>query len=466
MKRTALSEGWRFSLAPEEVGHHRPQLQPVGWMPAQVPGGVHLDLVENGVIAHPFSRRYEIGAQWVDEAAWIYETAFEWAPSGDLARRVLVFEGLDTIASIKLNDVELGRVDNMHVPSEFDVTEALVAGRNVLQIRFESAVRTGGARRRKWFDDQGKPQDFVHFDERAFVRKPGYMSGWDWGPRLVGAGIFRDVFLLEYANRITDLEVRIEPGDDGIYMVAVRAATEFPEDVTLSIELGAGASLMANGEGSGTAEWFVKGGLWWPRGMGSQTLHKVIASLPSGDRVEKQIGLRTIRLVREPDAHGESFEFQVNGRPFWARGANWIPNDSFPGQIRDKEIRDQVERFAALNMNMLRVWGGGFYESEEFYDACDAQGVLVWQDFSYACMYYPDDLRWQEVARKEASFQVRRLRHRASLALWCGNNENLVMWQSKWGGVGQQPDRYYGSNIYDIVLPKVVSELDPAVYTL
>jgi len=195
--------------------------------------------------------------------------------------------------------------------------------------------------------------------------------------------------------------------------------------------------------------------------MGEPHLYAASARLDTGHEVRKRIGLRTIELRRERDRFGESFEFVVNGQRLWARGANWIPNDSFPSRVTEADYRAQVETCRDLGMNMLRVWGGGLYEAEAFYDACDAAGMLVWQDFPYACSYYPDDEPALAAARAEAEFHVRRLRDRASLALWCGNNENGMMWEGKWGGAGNSPPRFYGEAIYESVLPAVLAELDP-----
>ncbi|MBX7133775.1 MAG: hypothetical protein K1X67_13965 [Fimbriimonadaceae bacterium] len=461
MHQTLLNNGWRLRKANADPNYHRPQLSPVGWIPATVPGNVHLDLVAAGIIPDPFARRYEVGAQWIDEADWTYECEFSWEPRGSSDRRVLRFEGLDTICRLFLNDYLIGESDNMFAPLDLDVTETLVRGTNTLRVEFSSAVRVSKDRRTAWFASHGLPQNFVMFDERAFVRKAGYMSGWDWGPRLVGAGIWKEVRLLEFTNRIEDVELIVEPQEDGRFRVRCTVETTVPEPVKFDFGLGSSETTVLGTEISDQhAEWLLEGGLWWPRGMGEQVLHTLEIRLESGDVQRRKFGLRTVEFKREADSVGESFEFFVNGKPVWARGANWIPNDSFPGRIRDGEIHDQIARFVELNMNMLRVWGGGLYESEAFYDACDELGVLVWQDFPYACMYYPDDKPWQEVARAEAEHHIKRLRHRASLALWCGNNENLVMFQTRWGGPGIIPDTYYGQNIYDRVLPDAVQRLD------
>jgi beta-mannosidase len=213
--------------------------------------------------------------------------------------------------------------------------------------------------------------------------------------------------------------------------------------------------------------------LWWPAGLGAQHLYTVESVLvPPGSRPEprasgaldrraQRIGLRTLRLVRAEDRFGQSFELEVNSRRIWAVGANWIPDSSFPSAVTRERVFAQLERARDMNMNMLRVWGGGLYESDDFYDAADVLGILVWQDFPYACSYYPDGESAQAIARHEAASAVRRLRNRASLALWCGNNENLTMFESKWGEPGKHPPRCYGERIYEQVLPALLAELDP-----
>lgn len=454
MRVTPLHSDWTFRQWGGEPGYPRPQLKEREWLPATVPGCVHRDLIANGVIAHPFARRYEIGALWVDESDWVYQCRFD-LPGGEvLGRKVLKFHGLDTVCEIWLNGNKVGESDSFFLPLEIDVTETIQEADNLLEVRLFSPIRVGMERREAFFDALNLPQTYGMFDERAFVRKPGYMSGWDWGPRLLGAGIWRSVELLEFSNRLVSLDVWTLPEGDGRFRVRAKAEKEGEGDVRYLIE-GPGQI-----ETVGDGEWLVRGELWWPRGMGKQPLYTVRAGLEGGESLEKKVGLRTIRLIRQADEIGESFEFEVNGKPFWARGANWIPNDSFPSAISAEEYGEQIRRFSELNMNMLRVWGGGLYEAEAFYDACDEEGILVWQDFPFGCMYYPDDEHWQNVVSREAEHHVQRLRHRACLALWCGNNENHVMHQTRWAG-DKSPDRYFGEHLYEKALPAVVKEIHP-----
>lgn len=311
----------------------------------------------------------------------------------------------------------------------------------------------GIARRREFFEREGLGWDTTFFDERAFLRKAQYMSGWDWGPRLVSCGLWRPVRLVECDARLVDLEIATEPIGGGKFRLRASPVLEGvdPEDVRLRFD---------GGEFLGAIDLEVRPRLWNPRGLGEPHLYPIGAVLGE-QRIDKRIGFRTIRLVQERDAWGESFAFEVNGERVFARGANWIPNDCFPSQTSDESVAAAIGTLAALNADMVRVWGGGIYESEAFYDACDAEGVMVWQDFPFACSYYPDDEGFADLVRREAEVQVRRLRHRASLALWCGNNECHTMAEQRWGGDDVSPPRFYGRRLYEEVLAAVVSALDP-----
>jgi beta-mannosidase len=449
MRKTLLSDHWQFRSQDVTPGYHRPNVQEVPWLPAQVPGSVHLDLHRNGIIAEPFARQYEWGSRWVDEREWTYRTTFDWKADPALPQRVLRFNGLDTVCTIFLNGTEIARHDSFFVPLEVDVTALLESGSNELCVVFASAEKVGMARRAEYLTAHGMPLNTNWFDERAFVRKAGYMFAWDWGPRFVSCGFWQPVELLEFASRIRELTWHQEPSKDGFH---VWPETIIDGDATLNTSFA--------GLKSADHHYEVNLAKWWPNGEGDPVLHLAHAEVP-GQTWDKQIGLRTIKLIQEPDSIGRSFEFEVNGRRIYSRGANWIPNDSFPGRVTRQDYFDQALRAKQLEMNMLRVWGGGYYEQDAFFDACDVNGLLVWQDFPYACSYYPDDSAEQAVAEAEARANVRRLRDHASLAIWCGNNENLTMWEGKWGGPGVLPDRYYGENIYNTVLPKVVAEENP-----
>jgi beta-mannosidase len=452
LRETLLHDGWIFRQTTPGPGYWRPNEPELPWRPASVPGCVHDDLIRAGVIADPFLRQHEAGCQWVDEEDWTYRTEFEWSGSPDLPVRCLRFDGLDTVCEIWLNGEKIATHDNMFLPLEVEVTDRLLEGKNELEVRFLSAVRTGDERRRSFFEREAISQDTAFFDERAFVRKAPYMSGWDWGPRLVSCGIWRPVRLLEFAARILSFEVFAEPLEAGRWRVWSEAAVDGAESFYTRFD---GRQF----EG-GFDVVLEEPRLWWPNGEGEPNLYEAEAWI-EGHRMTRKVGLRTVRLLREEDSRGESFEFEVNGRRIFARGANWIPNDSFPSRITGGDYRSQIELAKSLGMNMLRVWGGGLYEDDAFYDACDELGILVWQDFPFACSYYPDDPEFQSAVRVEALFHVERLRSRPSLAIWCGNNECDMIWEGKWGGEERTPGRYFGDDVFGDTLAGVCRDLDP-----
>ena len=438
------------------------------WLPATVPGHVHTDLVRHGVISDPFEGMAELGCQWVDEEDFVYRTAFEFKRDANLPARILRFEGLDTVARVSLNGELVAEHDDMFVPLEIDVSERLRDGKNELEVALASATRVGRERRARYFASENLPSNLLRFEERAFVRKAQYMFGWDWGPRLASAGIWRPVALVEHAGRLRDVAVREEHRADGSVALAFASTFDGTGEVLHFVEG------FEKGARDGETLVIEKPKLWWPAGHGAQArvlVTSILAprALPTRaemegsalDRRRMQLGLRTVRLVREKDALGESFEIEVNGKRIYCLGANWIPDHSFPSTITRARLREQLGRARDMNMNMLRVWGGGLYETPDFYEACDELGLLVWQDFPYACNYYPEDEASLALARREAEENVRRLRHHPSLTLWCGNNENLTMFEEGWEDRARHPKRYYGERIYEGVLPEVLAELDP-----
>jgi beta-mannosidase len=473
LRTTPLHDRWQLAarrwLSPGKLG-----TSPIEWLPATVPGHVHLDLARHRVIPDPFRGLHELGVQWVDEEDWIYRTTFELTPDPALPRRLLRFEGLDTVAAVFLDGAEVARHDDMFVPLEVDLGDRLLPGVHELRVELCSAVRVGRERRARYFAAEGLDPATLRFDEQAFVRKAQYMFGWDWGPRLVSAGLWQPVVLIEHAGRLIDVRARQRhlPGGDVELTVT---STHDPaggagDDLTALHFLEGREAPLRDGE----PVVLRQPERWSPAGLGPQRLHRLETFLvPAGvgdrtgaeaaarDRRTTRLGLREVRLVQAPDAAGSSFELEVNGQPVWCVGANWIPDHSFPSAVTPRSVRAQLLRARAMNMNMLRVWGGGLYESEAFYDACDELGILVWQDFPYACSHYPDDAAALEAARAEAVSAVRRLRAHPSLALWCGNNENQVMFQDRWGGADRHPPRLHGQAIYDRVLPEVLAAEDP-----
>jgi beta-mannosidase len=463
--RTYLSDGWEFIESQYDhptanLGYSNPE-----WMSATVPGHIHLDLMEHGILPNPHERMYEVSAQWVDQTDWSYRCRFIWTADADLPNRVLKFEGLDTVCTILLNGEKIGENDNMFVPVEIDVTKTLREGENELRIDFKSAIKVGEARMAEFFKAEGLPERVERFEERTFVRKIQCMYGWDWGPRLVSAGIWKPVQLVEFNARITHLSSTQEWKEDGSVLLRAHAETEGEGKLTFSLAIGDEEFESEDGQFH-----VINPPLWWPTGCGDQELFELTAELYTNtdqlpvDTHTVRGGFRQIKLLREKDEIGESFEFEVNGKKVYCKGFNWIPDYSFPSAISRSRYEERLIQALDLGSNMLRVWGGGMYESEDFYDICDELGIMVWQDFPQACAYYPDTQEWQDKIRPEAEYHVKRLRGRASLALWCGNNENLQLWHQKWQWKGHEhPPRFYGENLYDKLFPSIVASLSPEV---
>jgi beta-mannosidase len=417
------------------------------WLPGRVPGGVHLDLLAAGRISNPFVGDEEIRVAWVAEREWEYRREFVVDEEMAGQERIdLVFDGLDTLAEVSLNGRLLGSADNMFRTWRWDVSDRLKVGLNELSVAFRSAVH------------RGEELDAIrHLDTVAnqltgapHLRKPPAHFGWDWGPKLPNIGFWRGVRLEGWCvAHLADVRLTqaIEGGVARI-SAAVRidrvSGDEPPAlEVRLRVvhpdrQVTAVRSLVpGDGSEAGISVEIAQPELWWPNGLGGQPLYAVEIELVANelalDARSLRVGLRTIELRREADQWGESFTFVVNGVPIFAKGSNWIPADSFPGRITTAHLDSLLGAAAAANHNMIRVWGGGYYEVEAFYDACDRLGLLVWQDFMFACSVYPlGDEEFLASVRAEATEQIKRLRHRACLALWCGNNEMERGW-TNWG---------------------------------
>ena len=416
------------------------------WLPGAVPGGVHTDLMAVGRIADPFVGDEELRVKWVAERDWEYRRNFE-AEAGLAAeeRVALVFDGLDTLAEIRLNGELLGGADNMFRTWRWDVTGRLRPGANELSVVFRSAVRRGAEL------DAARHLDSVsnQLPGAPYLRKAPCHFGWDWGPKLPNIGFWQGVRLESWSVARVD-HVRLSQSIDG-ERARIRAEVAVERAASKAVEFEAVLRVEHPDGRVDLARSFVPADrsivdlsievaepeLWWPNGLGAQPLYRVEVELVAGGRTldarTLQIGLRTLALRREPDGWGESFTFVVNGVPVFAKGSNWIPADSFPARVTPGQLEALLGAAAQTNHNMIRIWGGGYYETEAFYDLCDRLGILVWQDFMFACSVYPlTDAAFLENLEAEVREQVRRLRHRACLALWCGNNEMERGW-TIWG---------------------------------
>lgn len=434
------------------------------WRSAAVPGCVHRDLLRHDLIPNPFFGTNELGLQWIGDRTWEYRAAFR-APAALLAEREidLVCDGLDTLATVVLNGRVVARSDNMFTPLRVSVRRHLRPGRNELLVRFASATRAVARLRPKH-----RPQEFNDPVGRCSVlRKQQCQFGWDWAPRFVTVGIWRDLRLEAWTGpRLADVRVTQTHAPDRSVTLSLTPELSVPtKSVTYYVTLSLAGQPVAKTQGLAPALRLTISSpqLWWPHGHGAQPLYTVEVSAVDDagrefGRWSRRLGLRTIVLDRTPDAHGESFRFVVNGRPIFIKGANWVPVHSFvAGLTRDDYARD-VRAAAAANLNLLRVWGGGIYEHEAFYDLCDELGLLVWQDFMFACTLFPGDRAFLASVRTEADAQVRRLRHRACLALWCGNNEIETL---NWTALQKSPAfrRHYDA-LFHRTLPAAVAAHD------
>ena len=465
MHHQSLSGSWQFRQAGTADSED--------WLPASVPGGVHTDLMALGRLPDPFVGANELLVQWVAESDWDYRLSFQASPVLRAEERVhLVCDGLDTLADVTLNDHHLGHMENMFRCGRWDVTALLAEGTNELCISFQSPVaytQPRQAERPLRNPDHSRPGG-------AYLRKVPSHYGWDWGPQLPAMGIWRDVRLEgRSVARLSDVHLR-QHHADGRVTVSAQVTVERWRGVDLRAVLQATAPDGSTREASATLSGGATGGdlsieiadpqLWWPSGYGEQPLYGIVVALYAEERLcdrrDYQVGLRTIELRQQPDQFGQSFTFVVNGVPVFAKGANWIPADSFLTRIGDAQLEHLVRSAAQAHMNMLRVWGGGIYEEERFYDLCDQYGILVWQDFIFSCSQYPDDEAFFENVWPEAVENVRRLRHRASLALWCGNNEMEQGWvEWGWNEPEALPLKAAYDRMFHHVLPGICAQEDP-----
>ncbi|WP_058302671.1 glycoside hydrolase family 2 protein [Gorillibacterium timonense] len=439
-------DGWLFKASDDTA-----------WQPARVPGCVHTDLLRNGRIPDPFYGTNERDLQWIDKKDWDYEVAFD--ASAELLKEThqeLVFDGLDTYADVYVNGRHVLAADNMFRSWRVDVTGLLKPEANTLTVHFRSPIQEDLPKLERLGYSLPAPNDLSELgglgENRisVFARKAPYHYGWDWGPRFVTSGIWREVRLEGWSGyRLTDLYIRQDEvtAEVARLTAVVEVEAEYAGPVLVH--------LMADDHSWGQPVIVQQGrnqleipltieapALWWCRGLGEAKLYTFRAALLADGREVSaksvRTGLRSVRLVREREAGGTSFYLELNGVPVFAKGANHIPNDSFVPEVTDERYRQEVATAVESGMNMLRVWGGGIYEEDIFYELCDESGLLVWQDFMFACSMYPGDEAFLLSVRAEAEDNLKRLRNHPSLALWCGNNEIDSAWahfneNSGWG---------------------------------
>jgi beta-mannosidase len=461
----SLNGGWQF----REAGKTE-------WLAATVPGCVHTDLLANKKIEDPFYRDNEKGQQWIGKTDWEYRTVFN-ISAAVLKRQNLeiVFQGLDTYAAVYLNEKPILSADNMFRTWRVDVKNALKAGENILQIKFRSPINEVLPRMKKLafelpaVNDQGEKTS-------PYTRKAPYQYGWDWGPRFVTSGVWKPVQLEAWDTaRIEDLHLKqknlSKENADLSAVVEVIAAAETSavievENTTDKKTVAARAVKLTSGVNKIALDFAIAAPrLWYPVGLGEQPLYtfraKLVLNKRTIDEQSRRTGLRTLELRQKPDEHGISFEFVVNGVPVFGRGANWIPADIFPTRMTREKYKNLLTSLRDANMNMLRVWGGGIYEDDYYYDLADEMGILVWQDFMFACSMYPGDKAFLENVRREAIDNVKRLRNHPSIVLWCGNNEIETAW-AHWGWKERLPNHIWEDyvKLFVRLLPEVLDEYD------
>lgn len=469
-----LDKGWEFSQAGSNE-----------WMSARVPGTVHQDLLDHGRLPDPFYGMNEQKVQWVEKEDWLYRTVFTVTADqlkSDAAW--LTFEGLDTYADVYLNGSLLLKADNMFVGHKLAVKDVLREGENRLMIRFRSPVEETAP---QWDTDGfNYPADNDHSEKRmsVYTRKAPYSYGWDWGIRLATSGIWRPV-KLTFCNgaAIDDFFVRQQEVTEQVAKVdnqlEINNVTSTPKEAQVKVVYAYGEQadtltrtvVLQPGKNSlSMPAWIEKPHLWMPNGWGDPALYTFTATVSvDGKEVasrEEAIGLRSIRVVMEDDKDGKSFYFEVNGKPMFAKGSNYIPGDALLPNMTGERYARLFEDIRAANMNMVRVWGGGIYEDDRFYEEADRNGILVWQDFIFACTTYPHDPTFLKRVSEEAVYNMRRLRNHASLAMWCGNNEiyegmRYWGWKDKYSPVVWKEMTEGYDVLFRQLLPKLVEANDP-----
>ena len=479
-----LHEGWKFR-----------QARLTNWYPATVPGVVHTDLLQNKIIEDPFFRLNERGLQWIDKEDWVYETCFTLA--ADMMRKEnmeLVFEGLDTYADVYLNDECILKANNMFRRWSIPVRQYIREENNILKVYFHSPVKIDVP---KWdalpyqypaSNDQSENGGLFNKKISIFARKAGYHYGWDWGPRLVTSGIWRPVYIRAWSDlRINDVFIEQKEVGAGRAVIAGHVELDADKDmngvlVTITDEvtgrvLGEWQADLKRGTNRVTVDFVLhKPKLWWSNGLGEPFLYRFRTDIIAGgellDSKTERVGIRSLKVVHQPDKDGHTFYIELNGHPVFAKGANYIPSDNFLPRVTPENYKRTILDAAGVNMNMLRVWGGGIYENDVFYDLCDEHGIMIWQDFMFACSMYPAEGALLDNIHQEAVDNVKRLRNHACIALWCGNNECQDAWLGwGWKREIERQNKEYADKIwaqyrqqYHVTLPGVVREYAPGTF--
>ncbi|WP_179344305.1 beta-mannosidase [Winogradskyella ursingii] len=459
-----LNDNWQFKKTTDSV-----------WRSATVPGNVFSDLLDHDLIEDPFIGNNEEKVQWVSEADWEYKTTFSINEETLQKKNIaLNFGGLDTYASVFLNDSLILKANNAFRAWDIDV-KSLLKEDNEIRILFDHTSKYEETEKAKL--PYGLPEG-----NRIFTRKAQFQYGWDWGPKLNTSGIWRPIKLVGWNDfRIADIYVKqtsLNSSNSNLLAdIKKISSVELDKNLTYIIYVNGiknkSSSEIFKGYTWATNFQIKNPKRWWPHNLGKPYLYDIKLVVKEGDKILDSIsvkkGLRTIELITEKDSIGESFYFKVNDVPVFAKGANYIPQHSFQNKVKDDDYEKLLSDVVDANMNMLRVWGGGIYENDVFYDLCDEKGILVWQDFMFACAMYLGDDDFLGNVQQEAIDNVKRLRNHASIALWCGNNENSEGWH-RWGwqaGRSEAEKEEIWNNylkVFDSILPNTVSQLTDTDY--
>lgn len=468
-KKYLLNTKWQFKLSNKNslAKDGGITVKPGRWFNGSVPGTIHTDLLNLKLIDQPFYSDNEKRLQWIGECDWTYKTSFDYPKEFDKSEKTfLVFDGLDTASEIYLNGEKIGSACNMFLRLKFDLSGLIKPKNNSLEINFISPVKYARALEA----EKGRLPVALN-SERVYIRKAQYSFGWDWGPSFVTMGIWKDAYLLqqdEYAvESLTFNTLRIE---DRAAIVGLKIKLNKPAEDEVSYKI----SLRHKEEKTVLNENAVKNeletgiefsvpepALWWPNGLGEQNLYdleiQVMHNERTIDEIKRRVGIRTVELLLK-DGGKNTFRFEVNGKPVFLKGVNWIPADSFLPRVDESKYRELLSLAKEGNMNVVRVWGGGIYENDVFYNLCDELGLLVWQDFMFACASYPEYDEFLNSVREEVEQNVVRLQYHPSIAIWCGNNENeWIFYQEQKRSFKEMS----GYKIYHEIIPGILKRLDP-----
>jgi len=459
-----INKNWQFKA-----------VDSLNWKIASVPGNVFTDLLAHKIIENPFVKNNEEKVQWVSEKNWEYKTTFTLSDAIFKKENIeLIFEGLDTYAKIYINGKYQLDTDNAFRKYSISLKEMPIQKSNELRIIFQNTTS---------FENAAKLNSKYKLSEgnRIYTRKAQFQYGWDWGPKLNASGISKGIFIHAWNDvKFESIFIRQKEINTEKAILAAEISIESSSDKNISLFTKINREVISSNialkKGTHTYKIPIEitnPKLWWTHNLGTPYLYHFKFQLISDGKIkdERSIkkGIRTIQLITKKDSLGESFYFELNGKPVYAKGANYIPQNSFQNKVTNQQYKKLLSDVVDSNMNMLRVWGGGIYENDVFYDLCDKKGILIWQDFMFACAMYPGDVDFLENIKEEAAQQVKRLRNHASIALWCGNNESAEGWK-RWGWQNNRAEKEKKEiwsdylAVFDSILPNVVAKYSETDY--